>query len=212
MRDIHSSPNPGSATNTARRHWLGRAAAWAGLAGTASVLSACGWRFKGAFTFNKNKILLLGPGQTPLPTPRNEAGRVPDDTPPIRYAQPTAGDALPERVRRVLVRRYGVELVESPIQADFVFRILEIKSQTDLVGFSGAGRTTERVVELMARIIAEGPDGRPLIPVDTITLRRRLSYDDNQTLAGQATEQSLRDNLVEDMQDRLLGRIAALAR
>ncbi len=193
---------------SARRRLLGRGV----LAAVGLVLAGCGWRVQGAYTFNKNKLLILGPGQSPLPAPRTESGRLPEDAPPIRYAQPTEGNGMAERVRRQLVRRYGVQLVESPIQADFVFRILEIRSQTDLVGFSGAGRTTERVVELVARIIAEGPDGRPLIPADTIALRRRLSFDDNQTLSGQATEQSLRDNLADDMQDRLVGRIAALAR
>jgi len=117
---------------------------------------------------------------------------------------------LAEEIGRAISSGTETRLVDKPADAQAVLQVFGASREKRILSLTGAGRVRE--YQLIYRISFQLIDksGRDLIPVQSLELRRDMSYDDTQVLAKEQEEALLYHDMQNDATMQLMRRLAAV--
>ncbi|MDR0529850.1 MAG: LPS assembly lipoprotein LptE [Zoogloeaceae bacterium] len=148
-----------------------------------ALLSACGFHLRGAFAIPYERLCILSPG---------------------------ANSELGMNLRRQIRAHRPDTLVESPKEADAVFRQVSDQRERIITVLNADGRAREYQIRLTYTFRVEDSNGNALTPAARITLTRDLTYDDNQVLSKADEENFLWQDMERDLVQQILRRLATL--
>ena len=120
-----------------------------------------------------------------------------------------SNSVLVKELRRAL-RSSGVEIVQTPEEAEMQLEIMEEKTEKNILSLSGGGKVRE--YELFYWVTYRWrPAGSELWgPAQSIEQRRDYSYDDTQTLAKEGEEARLYNDMRSDAAREIMRRLNAV--
>jgi LPS-assembly lipoprotein len=120
-----------------------------------------------------------------------------------------SNSALIKELRRAL-RSSGVQIVQTPEEAEMQLEIMEERTEKNILSLSGGGKVRE--YELFYRVTYRWrPAGSELWgPAQSIEQRRDYSYDDTQTLAKEGEEARLYNDMRSDAAREIMRRLNAV--
>lgn len=163
-----------------RRHLLARLATLA----AAGVLTGCGFRLRGSYTFRFRSLALVG------------AGPVAQE---LRLALESSGAGV-----KVLDERQPRD------QADVVLDLQGEQRQRVVAGRSAGGQVRELQLRIALRFRLSTPDGTELIPETELLQQRDISYNESQALAKENEEVLLYRDMQSDLVQQLMRRLAVV--
>ena len=101
-----------------------------------------------------------------------------------------------------------VQLVNSAEQADVVLNIVFEFSDKQILSLGGGGRVNEFRLTYRVSLRAYDLKQQDWIPAEEMELRRDYSYDDTKTLAKEAEEALLFQNMRSDMVQQIVRRLS----
>ncbi|MDP2370052.1 LPS assembly lipoprotein LptE [Rhodoferax sp.] len=161
-----------------RRVWLGKGL---GLLGTGGLLSACGFKLRGAERFAFQTISI-----TPQP-----------------------GGALASELRSTFARALPAPQA-GVASTGVVLDLLEEQREKVVVGRGSAGQVREYQLRIKAVFRVRTMDGRDLIAATEIAQHRDISFSESAVLAKEAEETILYRDMQRDIVRQILRRVAAI--
>lgn len=124
----------------------------------------------------------------------------------------SAHNGLVEALERRLQETHGVH-----IETDVAARVPRIvlmdeRFNSPVSALDTLGRATEYLLEYVVRFRFIDADGKPLTEINRIYLRREQSYSSARILAKQREAEELKQSLREIAADRIIERLAGVAR
>jgi LPS-assembly lipoprotein len=107
------------------------------------------------------------------------------------------------------IRASGVTVVDDPKQAEAVLRVLTDTRDKQVLTLNTNGRVREYALFQRFTFSVTDAKGAVRIPPTAITLRRVITYDENQELAKQAEEVLLYRDMQSDLVQQILRRLSA---
>ena len=157
------------------------------LAGSAAtVLSACGFRPRGAPEFAFRSLYLGAPQASPL----------------ARELQRTLEGSGTE----LQVTRNPAQM----LQTEAIFELLSERHERAVVAYNSSGQVRELQLRLRISFQLRTPAGQELIAPTELLQTRDVSYNETQALAKEAEEALLMHSMQSDMVQQLLRRLAAV--
>ncbi|HKT95760.1 MAG TPA: LPS assembly lipoprotein LptE [Paraburkholderia sp.] len=150
------------------------------LAGSALMLSACGFQLRGEQNYAFKRLAVVGA------------------TPPV-----TA------RLTRMIEGGSDSVVVDSPTNADAVLRVNEVRSFSTLT-LNSLGVVEEYQVNYSLNYTLTAPDGSALIQPSSIALNRAMTYSDQYSTAKVSESDLLFADMQNDAVDQLTRRLAVL--
>ena len=148
---------------------------------SATTLSACGFRLRGAIEMPFSSAFVDG----------------------------NPNDALISRLRRQL-QSNDVTLTDTVAAAQVHIRVLSLRKERDILSLNSAGKAREyRLFYHLAYAVDRG-DGTTLRTPDSITIRRDVTFNENQLLAKTEEEAVLYRDMEVDLVRQLMRRLAAI--
>ena len=155
------------------------------LAGSAAtVLSACGFRPRGAPEFAFRSLYLGAPQASPL----------------ARELQRTLEGSGTE----LQVTRNPAQM----LQTEAIFELLSERHERAVVAYNSSGQVRELQLRLYVRFSLIGKDGRVWIEEGEIEQTRDMTYSETLTLAKDEEEMELVRDMRQDVAQQLLRRLA----
>lgn len=150
------------------------------LACSLCALAACGFQLRGMMDFGFKKV----------------------------YMQQSSS-VLTKELRRSL-RSSGVEIVQTPEEAEMLLEIMEERTEKNILSLSGGGKVRE--YELFYRVTYRWREASSELwgPAQSIEQRRDYSYDDTQTLAKEGEEARLYNDMRSDAAREIMRRLNAV--
>jgi LPS-assembly lipoprotein len=144
------------------------------------ALAACGFQLRGMMDFGFKKV----------------------------YMQQSSS-VLTKELRRSL-RSSGVEIVQTPEEAEMLLEIMEERTEKNILSLSGGGKVRE--YELFYRVTYRWREASSELwgPAQSIEQRRDYSYDDTQTLAKEGEEARLYNDMRSDAAREIMRRLNAV--
>lgn len=144
------------------------------------ALAACGFQLRGMMDFGFKKV----------------------------YMQQSSS-VLTKELRRAL-RSSGVEIVQTPEEAEMLLEIMEERTEKNILSLSGGGKVRE--YELFYRVTYRWREASSELwgPAQSIEQRRDYSYDDTQTLAKEGEEARLYNDMRSDAAREIMRRLNAV--
>ena len=140
------------------------------------TLGACGFKLRGSQSFAFSRIAIT----------------------------PTPGGAVVQELRRSFGGSVQVLSPGTPVtQAQVVLHVPSEQRDKVVVGNNASGQVRELQLRLRVQFNLSTPQGKVLLPSDSIALQRDLSYNESAALAKE-TEEAL---LYRDMQSDIVGQI-----
>lgn len=149
------------------------------------ALAGCGFHLRGQFT-------------------------IPTELLPI-HVSADGGSRVAEELRRMLIRN-GVQLADDPAAAKSEITILDENRQRRVLTVSAdTGQVDEYELRYTTDWILRetGEDQRPLLGRETVESLRDYTYDPTAVLAKQSEQETLVENMQQDVALRILSRIQA---
>jgi LPS-assembly lipoprotein len=143
-------------------------------------LAACGFQLRGSLALPYESLYVDVPGESELGAHLNRA---------LRAAQAT-------------------RLVETPSQAAAIFKPTGESRERKVLSFSSAGRVREMQLIYRYSFRLQNAAGTDLIEPASLVLTRDLTYDDAQTLAKEQEEQLLWRDMLNDLVEQVMRRLA----
>jgi len=154
-----------------------------GLAGIFCLLvSACGFHLRGAQISSKYSAVM------------------------VRGGNPY-GELVPE-LRRAL-RGVGVQVVESPEQAQAIINIQREAVDRQVLAVGSTGKVREYGLSLNIDFEVTAPKGQVLLPRQTVYTTRDYSFDPTKVLGMADEETQLRQEMIRDAAQQMLWRLRA---
>ncbi|MBI3102163.1 MAG: hypothetical protein HYY98_11495 [Burkholderiales bacterium] len=151
-----------------------------------ALLSACGFRLRGAPEFAFESLFLNAP----------------------------AGSSLARELQRTLEASGGrLKVLREPATlptAQVVFDLLAERQERVVVGLTASGQVRELQLRLRVRIRLRGADGNEWIPDTELLQNRDISYSETIALAKEAEEALLFRNMQTDIVQQIVRRLAAV--
>ena len=151
-----------------------------------ALLSACGFRLRGAPEFAFGSLFLNAP----------------------------AGSSLARELQRTLEASGGrLKVLREPAtlpSAQAVFDLLAEQQERSVVGLTASGQVRELQLRLRVRIRLRGADGSEWIPDTELLQTRDISYSETIALAKEADEALLYRNMQTDIVQQIVRRLAAV--
>jgi LPS-assembly lipoprotein len=146
------------------------------------ALAACGFQLRGMTDFGFKKVYLQ---------------------------QSQSSSVLAKELRRSL-RSSGVEIVQTPEEAEMLLEIMEERTEKNILSLSGGGKVRE--YELFYRVTYRWREASSELwgPAQSIEQRRDYSYDDTQTLAKEGEEARLYNDMRSDAAREIMRRLNAV--
>lgn len=159
---------------------LQRFSQWLLLAAAALLLSACGFHLRGAADLPFKTIYL---GFSP-------------------------NSAVGAELKRN-IEASGAKVVDEPEDAEANLKVLTDKRDRQVLTLNTNGRVREYALFQRFTFSVTDTKGAIVIPPTAITLRRVITYDENQELAKQAEEALLYRDMQSDLVQQILRRLSA---
>jgi len=153
-------------------------------AGSALLLAGCGFHLRGS-------------AQVPFST---------------LYLATPDGSALGAELRRNLLHGSNVQLVTDPKEAEARFDLISEGRNREIVSFNSAGRAREFRLYYTARYRVWDGKGADFIAPSDLTLKRDTTNIDDQILAQESQETFLYRDMVIDMAQQIVRRMALIKR
>jgi LPS-assembly lipoprotein len=147
-----------------------------------SVVTACGFQLRGAYTF---------PFQT------------------ATIESPKAAPEFTEQLRRTILTQGQVKIVEAKEKPQARIRILEVFSDKRILSLSSGGKVREFVLEQRIKFDVVDEGERALLEETTIATTRDFSFSDAQALAKEGEERILRADMQTDLIAQMLRQLQA---
>lgn len=145
------------------------------------ALSACGFRLQGS---------------RPLPEPLRRVF--------LESEQPySAEEPAIEAALRARLRRRGANVTGAAGNADSVLTLSGIRQSSEVLSVSTRGRAIEFEIQVEATFRLSA-DGDMLVPPQTLSARRALSFPTEQILPKEAEEERLAEFLQDELAERIL--------
>ncbi len=96
------------------------------------------------------------------------------------------------------------------IFVDGIFQQITDARQKQILSLTSSGRVREYRLQLTYQFRIINSDGDEVIPINTISLTRDISYDDNSLLAKNLEENILWRDLTNDLVDQIMFRLTAM--
>lgn len=96
------------------------------------------------------------------------------------------------------------------IFVDGIFQQISDARQKQILSLTSSGRVREYRLQLTYQFRIINSDGDEVIPLNTISLTRDISYDDNSLLAKNLEENILWRDLTNDLVDQIMFRLTAM--
>ncbi len=154
---------------------------WIALLGCALVLSACGFQLRGSSEYAFHRLYISGGGQMATDISRY-----------IRYGSK------------------GTVVVTNPKDADARLEIVNSTNSRTAVSLDSTGQAREYEMRSAFTFQLVTPDGRPIIPLNTIRLTRNLPYSDSETTARDTEAALLNRDMQKDAVDQIIRRMEAV--
>lgn len=124
------------------------------------------------------------------------------------YTQIPESSPIRGELRRAL--RANTTLVDKADQAEAIFELQGELRERDVVGFSAAGRPREFQLRYRVRYRVIDRQGVEILPSSEIIQRREITTDDTAALAKQQEEQLLYRDMLNDLVQQIVRRLASL--
>ena len=151
-----------------------------------ALLSACGFRLRGAPEFAFGSLFLNAP----------------------------AGSSLARELQRTLEASGGrLKVLREPAtlpSAQAVFDLLAEQQERSVVGLTASGQVRELQLRLRIKFRLRTPAGAELIPETELLQQRDISYNETIALAKEAEEALLYRDMRTDLVQQLMRRLAAV--
>lgn len=145
------------------------------------ALSACGFRLQGS---------------RPLPEPLRRVF--------LESEQPySAEEPAIEAALRTRLRRRGADVTGSAASADSVLTLSNIRQRSEVLSVSTQGRAIEFEIQVEVTFSLADDKG-VLVPPQTLSARRALSFPTEQILPKEAEEARLAEFLQDELAERIL--------
>jgi len=106
------------------------------------------------------------------------------------------------------IRPTQTRVVDSPDEAQAILQIVSQGREKQILTLSTAGRVSEYRILYRVGFRVRGKDGRELLPLQQIELRREITFNDAQTLAKESEEGLLYRDMQTDAVQQILRRLA----
>lgn len=110
---------------------------------------------------------------------------------------------------RRYIRASGVEVVSDKAEAEAVLQVIADTREKKILTLNTNGRVREYSLYQRFSFLVRDNKGAILIPPANITLKRDITYDENQELAKQAEEALLYRDMQSDLVQQILRRLSA---
>jgi len=107
------------------------------------------------------------------------------------------------------IRASGVEVVSDKDEAEAVLQVIADTREKKILTLNTNGRVREYSLYQRFSFLVKDNKGAVLIPPTNITLKRDITYDENQELAKQAEEVLLYRDMQSDLVQQILRRLSA---
>ena len=146
------------------------------------LLSACGFHLRGAQVSSKYSAIM------------------------VRGGNPY-GELVPEL--RPALRGVGVQVVESPEQAQAIINIQREAVDRQVLAVGSTGKVREYGLSLNIDFEVTAPKGQVLLPRQTVYTTRDYSFDPTKVLGMADEETQLRQEMIRDAAQQMLWRLRA---
>jgi LPS-assembly lipoprotein len=147
-----------------------------------SLLTACGFQLRGAYTF-------------PFKTASIES--------------PASAPEFTEQLRRAIASQGSIQVVDAKAKPQARIRVLEVFSDKRILSLSSGGKVREFVLEQRIKFDVVDEGDRALLEETTIAATRDFSFSDAQALAKESEERLLRADMQTDLLAQMLRQLQA---
>lgn len=136
--------------------------------------------------------------------------------PPLRvlYIQTQTGVGLPpgavSRRLPMVLADSGITVTRDPTQASAILTLLHDESGRRVVAADPQDIKREYYLVFSIGYQLTLPDGKVLIPAESLNVQRELLFDENRVLGFEAAQDTLIDNMADDLAWQLVRRLQAL--
>lgn len=124
---------------------------------------------------------------------------------------PNPGGAVVQELRRSFGGAVQVLPAGTPVtQAQVVLNVFDERRDKVVVGTNASGQVREFQLRQRVQFGLSTPQGKELLPNDTIQLQRDFSYNESAALAKETEEALLFRDMQSDIVQQILRRLAAL--
>lgn len=156
---------------------------WAGALALGALLSACGFKLRGAHSFAFTRIAI----------------------------NPHPGGGVAQELRAAFVAPVQVLAPLAPLtQAQVVLELLSEQREKVVVGVNASGQVREFQLRIRTSFKVSTPQGQELMPPDSILQQRDISYSETFALAKETEEALLYRDMQSDIVQQILRRLVTL--
>ena len=149
---------------------------------SAGVLTGCGFKMRGSFSYAFKTLL---------------SGFVNNST-------------LGNEFKRILAADGAVTLVTEPEKAQVVLDVISEQREKVVVGATASGQVREFQLRIRLKFKLRTPSGKEIIPETELLVQRDISFNESAVLAKEAEEGLLYRDMQTDMVQQLLRRLSAV--
>ncbi len=114
------------------------------------------------------------------------------------------------RLKRLIKGMKLTKIVGNPKEAEVILSALSEKKNKDYLSLNAQGRVREYSLDYILEFMVKTPQGKTLIEPTKLSLRRTMTYNDNEALSKENEELMLYKDMQFDMADQLLRRLSAI--
>jgi LPS-assembly lipoprotein len=151
-------------------------------AASVGVLSGCGFKLRGSFSYAFKTLF---------------SGFVDNST-------------LGNEFKRVLAADGAVTIVKEADKAQVVLDVISEQREKAVVGITSSGQVREFQLRIRLKFKLRTPVGKEILPETELLVQRDISFNESAVLAKEAEESLLYRDMQNDMVQQLLRRLAAI--
>ncbi len=114
------------------------------------------------------------------------------------------------RLKRLIKGMKLTKIVNNPKEAEVILSALSEKKKKDYLSLNAQGRVREYSLDYILEFIVKTPQGKILMEPTKLTLRRTMTYNDNEALSKENEELMLYKDMQYDMANQLLRRLSSI--
>jgi len=126
------------------------------------------------------------------------------------YIDASATSPLSSELRRNIRGSGELKITETPEEAEAILKVVSESRSKTILSLNSQGRVREYGLNYTVVIRVQDNHKADLLAPTSISLKRDISYNENQVLAKEAEEKMLYRDMQSDMVQQILRRVAAI--